>query len=358
MSNINDFLIQDGILLKYEGTDADVVIPDGIGQIGSWAFTDKTDVKSIVIPEGVTTIMNHAFSGCTQLVAINIPQSVSVIKDGVFYRCSALESVKLPHSNIALGNGIFGGCTQMKRLEIPQGMEKINGDSFRGMDNLETVIIPASVKSITSLAFSRSKHIKEYIVDEANEHYCSVDGVLYNKNMDKILACPQTKEGKFIIPESVKTIGFSAFSNCESITEVVLHNGITEIEAVAFSRCSKLEKIDLPESLTTIGQDAFHECNLIREVYIPASVSAIGESGNDVFGKGVEAITVDPRNKKYTTIDGMLYTMKGKNLQYCPEGKKGEINLPDKLTNINGAAFSGCSMITAVNIPQSVKKIG
>ncbi|MBR5265296.1 MAG: leucine-rich repeat protein, partial [Clostridia bacterium] len=151
---------------------------------------------------------------------------------------------------------------------------------------------------------------------------------------------------------------FSAFSNCESITEVVLHNGITEIEAVAFSRCSKLEKIDLPESLTTIGQDAFHECNLIREVYIPASVSAIGESGNDVFGKGVESITVDPRNKKYTTIDGMLYTMKGKNLQYCPEGKKGEINLPDKLTNINGAAFSGCSMITAVNIPQSVKKIG
>lgn len=355
---MSDFLIQDNILMKYTGSDSSVVIPEGVTQIGSWAFTDNTNITSIVIPGSVTTIMNHAFSGCTQLKEISIPQSVKVIKDGVFYRCSALEKVNFPHGNISLGDGIFRGCLKMKKLEIPQGMEKINGDSFRGIENLQTIVIPASVRNIASLAFSGSKQVEEYIVSEENENYCSMDGVLFTKNMDKLLACPQTKEGKYVIPESVNTISFAAFYNCDNLTEVVFHNGITEIAGLAFSGCDKLEKADLPSSVKTIGQDAFRGCDLIREVFIPASVSALGESGNDVFGKGVECITVDPANKKYVSIDGMLFTMKGKNIQYCPGGKKGEINLPDKLTNINGAAFAGCSMITAVNIPQSVKKIG
>ena len=80
---MSDFLIQDNILMKYTGLDSNVVIPEDVTQIGSWAFTDNTNITSIVIPGSVTTIMNHAFSGCTQLKEISIPQSVKVIKDGM-----------------------------------------------------------------------------------------------------------------------------------------------------------------------------------------------------------------------------------------------------------------------------------
>ena len=64
---MSDFLIQNNILIKYTGSDSSVIIPEGVTQIGSWAFTDNTNITSIVIPDSVTTIMDHAFAGCTQL---------------------------------------------------------------------------------------------------------------------------------------------------------------------------------------------------------------------------------------------------------------------------------------------------
>lgn len=358
MSNASDFLIDNGVILGYNGTDEDVVIPEGVKEIGSYAFLNNANIRSIFLPVGLETVQNGAFRNCTHLIRVCIPQSVTEIKDGAFSNCSDLEEVLLPQNEVALGNGVFDGCTGLKQLVIPEGIRKLGNWALRGIEHLESVCIASTVTYISSSAFSDCSEIKSFSVSDENNDYYSKDGVLFNKEMTNLIAFPPNRSGEYSIPDTVRTISYGAFRNCKGLTKIVLNAGLTSIEGEAFSGCSNLTEIRLPDSLTHIGQNAFAKCDEIKKVYIPAGVEHIGEYGNDVFGHKLEEITVDPANKKYTTVDGLLYSNKGKNLLYCPAAKKGRICLPNKLAAINANAFRNCAELTVIQIPESVKKIG
>ena len=152
-------------------------------------------------------------------------------------------------------------------------------------ESIETVYIGKDVKELKGEAFVNLRALKEFVVDEANESFCAVDGVLYTKDMKTLLCCPKAYEGEeFTVPAEVEVISRSAFSDCK-FEKVNLPEGLRRIEAMAFLKAEALKEINsykgeetyasLPEGLEFIGLDTFNYAG-ITYLYIPASIKEIG----------------------------------------------------------------------------------
>ena len=245
---------------------------------------------------------------------------------------------------------------------IPDGVVEIYaigaGSVFYECD-VTSITLPSSVERIDSIAFSKCPKLTAFHVDSENKAFCEIDGILFSKNMKELKRCPEAYSGEVIIPEGVEVIKCGAFSGCSLITSVVFPETVVEIEGIAFSDCSSIKTFILPESLKTIGQDAFWNMDSMVNLVIPKNVSQFGIWQADVANsKSLESIEVDADNTTYKSIDGMLFSKTGRNIQFCPLGKKGSVILPANVMGINAQAFAGCEEITEITIPYKVNKIG
>ena len=152
-------------------------------------------------------------------------------------------------------------------------------------ESIETVYIGKDVAELKGEAFVNLRALKKFVVDEANESFTAVDGVLYTKDMKTLLCVPKAYEGtEFTVPAEVDVISRSAFSDCK-FEKVNLPEGLKRIEAMAFLKAEALKEIvsykgeetyaSLPEGLEFIGLDAFNYAGLTY-LYIPASIKEIG----------------------------------------------------------------------------------
>ena len=201
MSNINDFVIKDGVLNRYKGKDAEVVIPEGVTSIGEGAFRCH-GLTTITIPESLTSIGEEAFRWCNELTSVLIPESVT-----------------------SIGKYAFSGC---EKLADESGLVIINGILFDSFGEKESVIIPEGVIAIGNSVFSD----------------CS-------------------KLTSVTIPESVASIGDFAFSGCSGLTSVTIPKGTTSIGKEVFRWCSGLTSVIISESVTNIGKGTFLCCKNI-----------------------------------------------------------------------------------------------
>lgn len=184
------------------------VIPNGVTEIGEYAFTPSKVLESITIPDSVKTISAFAFEGCEALKSIQLPNSITNIEKAAFLDCTALESIVIPDSVTSMGESIFAYCSSLKNVSLPKGITVITGDMFCNCTALESIDIPDSVTEIGSYAFSSCSSIKSIIVP---------DGV---KNIDSFAfkGCASLKSITF--SNSVEAIGFEAFSFCNSLETV------------------------------------------------------------------------------------------------------------------------------------------
>lgn len=158
---------------------------------------------------------------------------------------------------------------------------------FKWDTSIETVYIGKDVKELYGESFVNLRALKTFVVDEANESFCAVDGVLYTKDMKTLLCCPKSyeKETEFTVPATVEVISRSAFSDCK-FEKILLPEGLKRIESMAFLKAESLKEIlsykgetvysSLPEGLEFIGLDAFNYASGLTYLYIPASVTEIG----------------------------------------------------------------------------------
>ena len=284
--------------------------------------------------------------------------------------------------------------------KVSYKVTSIGESAFANCKSLTSILIPNSVTSIGDYAFYLCSSLTSIEVNANNQNYASIDGVLYNKGVTTLICCPGGKTS-ITIPNSVTSIGSSAFSYCSSLTSITIPDSVTSIEYFAFSDCTSLTSITIPNSVTSIGNYAFWNCSSLTSIIIPNSVTSIGDGafsncssltsisipdsvttiGNSVFkwcesltsinisksviniGKEIfehckflTTIVVDKNNQVYDSRDNcnaIIHTATNTLILGCCK-----TNIPNSVTNIGNSAFEWCPSLTAITIPDSVTSIG
>ena len=312
-----------------------VTIPNRVTSIGDHAFKECASLASITIPGSITEIGYEAFMGCTSLKSVTIPASVLSIDSeafGYIDRDEKIDDFKIDYvkyteghryaarngfteevyfatselddgslritgyidnlSSVSLiipseingkqvtgiGGQAFEGCTGLANITIPDSVTEIGLEAFSGCTSLTNITIPDSVTEIGSSAFSGCSSLTAIDVEVGNNNYTSVNGVLFNKGKTELICYPAGKTDKsYNIPNSVTSIGYSAFIDCTSITSITIPDSVTSIDSSAFGGCSSLKSITIPNSVTSIGYYAFYGCTSLTSVTIPKSVTGIDD---------------------------------------------------------------------------------
>lgn len=163
------------------------------------------------------------------------------------------------------------------------------------LENAEKIIIGKNVEKIGTWAFENNRNLKEFSVSSENKYFCSVDGVLFTKDMKELLFYPPARkaeifkikndDGKeedvkritYSVPEGVEKIRTKAFYKCENMYSLTLPSTLKFIEEKAFFKCTSMISVNIPEGVTSIDKDAFSCCSSLKTVTVPSTVTAIGD---------------------------------------------------------------------------------
>lgn len=138
-----------------------ITIPDGVTEIGDFAFKDCWGLTSIVIPEGVTKLWGEAFDGCINLTSVTLPKSLQTMNNHVFGECTSLTSLTIPENVKVIPGALLSGCTALTSLTIPDGVTEIGGYALSECTALTEVTIPASVSTIGENVFAYDESLTD-----------------------------------------------------------------------------------------------------------------------------------------------------------------------------------------------------
>ena len=357
----------------------ELVIPDGLTAIGSFAFYNCVDLTSVTIPDSVLNIGYGAFRDCSSLTSLRLPEYDyetwdsdwgtdynPQIEDYAFYGCSGLTSITIK-DNYCVGNYAFYGCSGLTSLMIEKDTGIIGSYAFADCDGLTSVTIPSSVFNLCYGAFADCDNLTN-ITYEGNDYKVDEQGALYDEDMTTLICVPAGLKGSIVVPEGVTKIEISAFEGCSGLTSITLPESITTIGRYAFEGCSGLTSITLPEGITKIGDHTFEGCSSLTDITIPDSVTSIGYCAfTDCSG-----LTSIALSSSVTSIDSYAFqncssltsitlpegitTIGDHMFEGC--GSLTDVTLPNNVTSIGSYAFADCSSLTSITLPESVTSIG
>ena len=369
---------EEGPAFEYEGLTYKVIVKgEELAVIASENVTYSGD---IVIPSSVdyngttysvTSIGDEAFYYCSGLTSVEIPNSVTSIGNYAFYYCPSLTSLVIPNSVTSIGHSAFWHCSSLTSIQIPNSVTSIGDAAFSGWSSLTSIVIPNSVTSIGYDAFCNCESLTSIVVDAGNTKYDSRNGcnaIIETASNTLIAGCQNT-----IIPNSVTSIGSSAFRSCISLISIEIPNSVTSIGGRAFAYCSNLFKITcLATNPPTIESDTFS--NYSAELYVPIGCKSAYQSA-DYWKKFSNIIELEPEPEEVMVFEygGLTYqvTVKGKELavialdsgQYSgavviPLSVDYNDGITYSVTSIGHRAFADCEGLTSIEIPNSVISIG
>jgi len=234
------------------------------------------------IPSSVIKIFDRAFWYCNNLTRITIPFSVTTIGDEAFGNCNSLTSVDIQGFLTYIGNNAFFSCNELLSVNIPTTVTYIGDSAFNGCKKIKSITIPSSVTTLGDSPFAWCVNLTNINVDLKNSKYTSIDGVVFDKSVKTIICYPSGKQGAYVIPSSVTTIGNSSFAGCQGLTSITIPQSVTIIEAWAFFDCQSLISFNIPSSVLTIKSYALANKNLKSVLLSRRTMVA-----DDAFDEGV-----------------------------------------------------------------------
>ena len=203
--------------------------------------------------------------------------------------------------------------------------------TYKKYTKLKSVKIPESVTSVGDSAFNGCRNLKSITILEDNE--CIRDYAYKNrKNLQSV-----------IIPENVTSIGDSAFSCCTNLKSIEIPESVTSIGDGAFYSCENLESIKIPKSVTSIGNEVFRGCTNLKSIEIPENVTSIGECA-----------FYSCENLKSTEIPKSVTSIGNGTFSYCTDLES--IENSEGVTSIGDGAFCDCTKLKSVKIPKKCYK--
>jgi hypothetical protein len=362
--------------------------------IGAQAFYDCTALSGTVNLSNAETIGNEAFYQCGNITGKLNLNKISSIGAQAFYKCNGITGLEIGGNLTAIGSNVFYYCTNLSYIK------------FNSISNLLTkftslivpdyindggfdIVIGKDVTAIETGFFQGTYKINSIEFEEGS--VCTAIGD-YAFNNDTILSLTLpttiTKIGNRIFGKNtVSEVNLPniteldmAFLYAESITSVILGNGITVIGASTFNGCKNLETVILPERLDEIGVYAFQDCKKLTgidlsgysnitkilsqtfygcesltEIKLPPNITQIG---TDVFGVcyALEQFSIAAENENFTVYGGVLYNKTKTDIIAFPAAKT-EYIIPNTITQIKERTFLH-SALTEIVIPSTVTEIG
>lgn len=264
------FIIDNGRLEKYTGKRKEVIIPEGVVEIGKHAFSYCDFLTSVTLPNSVIKIEEEAFYSCHELTNINIPSSVTSIGDNAIdvsnrVKCNIKDGLKYLGSDDNPFLYLIGAKKKIEKFEIDSACKFIGRV---GNSELVSIDIPESVIGIDSGAFFNCTHLESIVVNENNNVYKSIDGVLYTKDETKLVAYPVAKKEKsFTIPQKVTNIGNYAFNECKTLEDIIMFNDVISIGKQSFAACTSLKNVQMSSNIRSVGEWAFADCKALPECF-------------------------------------------------------------------------------------------
>ena len=347
-----------------------ITIEDGMTSIPNNLFDCVKYVSEIIIPESVTSIGRQAFTCCYSLKSINIPKAVKSIGEYAFQNCTSLSDVTMNYNDTrefscSIGNYAFIGCSLLTELEIPESVTSLGcriiegtaitsitvpksiksaganyGGPFANCTTLNYITIEDGMTSIPNNLFDCVKYVSEIIIPE------SVTSI----GRQAFTCCYSLKS--INIPKAVKSIGEYAFQNCTSLSDVTMnYNDSREFSCsignYAFIGCSSLTELELPGSVTHLGCRII-EGTSISSITVPKSIKSVGANYGGPFANctSLSYITIEDG---ITSLPNHIFD----NVKYVDE-----IVIPESVTSIGNNAFERCTSLKEINIPKDVSSIG
>lgn len=327
---------------KYASYSGDVTIPatvshDGttytVKEIGKYGMRNSSAMTSVSLPEGLEAIQMGAFSKCSGLAKLVIPNSVTTIGNLAIQDMPGLKELVIGSGVETIGTGAFMGDVALESVTLPTGLKALQSNVFANCTSLKSITIPASVATYNGSAFQGCIQLTDYRVDEANESFKAVDGVLMSKDGTTLVAYPAGRtDAEYTVPDGVTTLGFLAFGQrCITVSGHELYN-------------TELKKVNLPASLETLGNSAFQYLRAMEAIELPASLKSIG---NATF-RGCTALKSIEIPDGCTSIDTYGF-------QDCTALASATIG--SGMTTIGKDAFKGDGALTAVTCKAAVPPV-
>ena len=341
-----------------------ITIPNSVTIIGRMAFYGCTSLTSLNISDNVNTIEFFTFYNCASLTSINISENLTSIDPSAFYRCSSLNEITVSPQNSAytsLDNSLYNKTlttlirsrSDVTEISLPSTVTTIEMDAYGGCLELVSITIPDTITTIGIFAFG----------------YCS--------NLRSVT-----------IPDSITIIDKGVFEYCASLTSFNIPDGVTIIDSQAFQYCTSLNSITIPDSVTNIGGNAFLNCSDLNYIRCEATTAPTigpdwwtGSMDGAFGGVAAQSISVPLGSAQSylnagdgSTYDGLTvltyvltFALNAGGTEYsvtdCNIDASDSLDIPSTyrglpVTSIGGSAFSDCSSLTSITIPDSVTSIG
>lgn len=345
--------------------------------LGNAAFSGCKGLKSISLPGNLKSIGSYAFEDCTLLTTVKIPEGTEIIGVGAFQRNTSLTSVSIPSTIKEIGNswstGAFENCSKLSKVTIANGENDafIGNATFNNCSSLSSITIPGNYINIYDRAFMNCTKLKTVTYNKSSYDYASqvIGNKVFSdcKSLESVSLATSLKTiesyafqnctllKQIAIPEGVTVIGIGAFENNSSLKKVSLPSTIVEIgnswSTGAFSNCSSLTSVIMKEGQEDafIGNSTFQNCTSLKSITIPGNYITIYDSAFRGCTK-LESVSYKKSSYEYASQE-----IRNNVFNDCKSLKT--VSLPTTLKSIGSYAFYNCTGLKKIEIKEGVEKI-
>ena len=350
------------------------VLSKQLHSIPYMAFANCVKLENASLPSGITEINNDAFKNCKSLTTIKIPQNVSFIGSNAFYNAGTAfwvassnksfasasgvlynaektilfkvpaykqGSYKTPETVVKVSSYAFSGCQELDKVTIGEGIKKIDKNAF-DQSSIKKLSLPSTLKTLKNgLNVIDTYNLTDITIPEDNQYFSSVSGMLYSKDKSILYIYPSGRTGTVTFPLEVSDLSVIPVKNRASKFSVAAVQTVYATDDGVLVTKKKNKIYAVPSAKTSYKMGS--------------GIKNIDElKAAKPYMEKLEKITVNRRNNKFSSKDGVLMNADGTKIIIYPCAKTGSYKTPASVIKIDADAFSGAKKLTKLFIGKNI----